>query len=160
MGQPPLLKFKCKNVLVHSCLSSERKLWIWIFMKFLVDLCSYSLQENVCTDFIVRSWNKFPQKADFRSVYFVIDRLFMKLLGLTTWILSDNVSNLIADLHSVSGVNRAANFESIQCKLYKLVVLWLDWCILFVSEVSFFFDSIFNILFNLSTTCWWITSYH
>jgi len=48
-------------------------------MKFLVDVYSNSLQENVCTDFIVRSWNKFPQKADFRSLDFVIDRLFMKL---------------------------------------------------------------------------------
>jgi len=34
-----------------------------------------------------------PQKADVVSFDFVVNCLFMKLLGLTTWILSDNVSN-------------------------------------------------------------------
>jgi len=37
------------------------------------------------------------QKADLRSLDFVIDRLFMILfIGLTAWILSDNVTNFLA----------------------------------------------------------------
>ena len=51
---------------------------------------------------------------------------------------------------------------TIRCKLYNLVILKLDWCIfLLVKLYFFFFDFMFSVLFNLSTTstCWWMNIY-
>jgi len=54
-----------------------------------------------------------PQKADLRSLDFVINRLFMKLFrtnNLNTVRQCQQFLNF--DLHSVTALNRAANFES------------------------------------------------